>query len=171
VDVTQPSACAGPKLSAADNVLAARPTATASGTMAARRQPGRAMANATRHGPSRPNATANPSAALDIGGLFSPRLAHSQSNHGASGWSLSRSYAASCSRSQVTPRPNGTLRGYRKPTGHSISSASVAPLCGTNQRSRSVDQRMPAPAEWTAIPKLSPAAAPSEFSVQSINDG
>ncbi len=139
--------------------------------MAARYQPGRVTENATRHGPSRPSATEKPSAAFDIVPVFSPRLAHSQSNQGASGWSLSRSYAASCSRSQVTPRPNGTLRGYRKPTGQSSSNASVAPLCGTNQRSRTVDQRTPAPAEWIAMARLRPAAAPSELSVQSISDG
>ena len=34
----------------------------------------------------------------------------------------------------------------------------------------SVDHRTPSPAEWTATARLRPAAAPSEFSAQSISD-
>ena len=143
--VSQASACCGPKFSAVDKVVAAKPSTPAPSTSSARRQPGFEMLNASRHGASRPKTTAmNSPPGVRAAATASVGCSQGAANS-ATAVPSSASANRSRSRASTWPSPSGTGVGNNKPTGQRKSRLRPPALRAMNQRSRTDCQRSIAP--------------------------
>ena len=169
--VRQASAWAGPKFSTVDRLVAATATPSSPATRPTRRQPGRAAANASKHGASRPSTTARPSAAGDRASVGGADDASQSAIGAAHGTSASRSSSVVRRASPTCPTPSGTGVGNSKATGHSTSKASAPPLPLSSQRSRVPCHQRSRPIQRTSAAIRAPSSAPAVLSNQSSDDG